>query len=53
VSTGRTPGVGVLKVDAAGRDAVFEAVAPASNVDVGGVARADVHAMAIRVVPPR
>lgn len=49
VSTGTTPGVGILKVKEAGRDAVFEAVAPVSNVDAGGVERADVHAMTIRL----
>jgi hypothetical protein len=48
VSTGTTPGVGVLKVTAAGRNARFEAVAPVSNVDAAGVERADVHAMTIR-----
>ena len=49
VSTGTTPGVGILKVKEAGRDAVFEAVAPVSNIDAGGVERADVHAMTIRL----
>ena len=48
VSTGTTPGVGVLKVIESGRNALFEAVAPASNMD-GGVERADVHALSIRV----
>jgi hypothetical protein len=32
-----------------GRNAVFEAVAPASNIDSAGVERADVHAMTLRV----
>jgi DNA-binding beta-propeller fold protein YncE len=50
VSTGSTPGVGVLKVVESGRDAAFEAVAPASNVDANGVERADVHAMTLRVL---
>jgi DNA-binding beta-propeller fold protein YncE len=49
VSTGSTPGVGVLKVTESGRNAIFEAVAPASNVDSMGVERADVHAMTIRI----
>ena len=48
VSTGSTPGVGILKVIESGRNAVFEAVAPASNVDAAGVERADVHALAVR-----
>ena len=48
VSTGGTPGVGVLRVEAGGRRAHFELVAPVSNVDAGGVERADVHAIAVR-----
>ena len=49
VSTGLTPGVGILKVTESGRDAIFEALAPVSNIDAGGVQRADVHAMTIRI----
>ena len=49
VSTGSTPGVGVIKVTEGGRNGVFEAVAPASNVDTAGIQRADVHAMTLRV----
>jgi hypothetical protein len=49
VSTGSSPGVGVLKVTEGGRNGVFEAVARASNVDAGGVERADVHALSVRV----
>lgn len=48
VSTGSTPGVGVLKVTEGGRNATFEAVAPATNVDAAGIERADVHALAVR-----
>jgi YVTN family beta-propeller protein len=48
VSTGSTPGVGILKVTESGRNGMFEAVAPASNLD-GTIQRADVHAMTIRV----
>jgi DNA-binding beta-propeller fold protein YncE len=48
VSTGTTPGVGVLKVLAGGRHARFEAIAPVTNVDTAGIERADVHAMTIR-----
>jgi hypothetical protein len=50
VSTGTSPGVGILKVLQDGRSARFEAVAPVSNVDAAGVERADVHAMALRVI---
>jgi DNA-binding beta-propeller fold protein YncE len=48
VSTGSTPGVGILKVTESGRNATFEAVARISH-DVGGVDVADVHALVIRV----
>jgi hypothetical protein len=51
VSTGSTPGVGILKLRQGGRDARFEAVAPVSNVDASGVERADVHAMTLRLIP--
>ncbi len=49
VSTGITPGVGIVKILHGGLDGVFEAVAPVSNVDAEGVERADVHAMTLRV----
>jgi DNA-binding beta-propeller fold protein YncE len=48
VSTGSTPGIGVIKVRQGGRDGTFEALAPVTNVD-GGVERADVHALTIRL----
>ena len=51
VSTGTTPGVGVLKVLDGGRSARFEGVAPVTNVDASNVERADVHAMTVRVRP--
>jgi DNA-binding beta-propeller fold protein YncE len=50
VSTGLTPGVGVLDVYAGGRDGRFVSIAPASNVDATGVERADVHAIAVRAL---
>ena len=49
VSTGSTPGVGVIKVLESGRGGVLEARAGVSNVDAAGVERADVHAMAVRI----
>jgi DNA-binding beta-propeller fold protein YncE len=53
VSTGTTPGVGVLKVLAGGRNARFEFIARVSNRD-GNVEHADVHASTVRIkVPPR
>ena len=49
VSTGSTPGVGVLKITESGRNAKFESVARVTNVDGTGVERADVHALVIRI----
>lgn len=49
VSTGATPGVGVMKVLESGRNGYFEAIASVSNVDATHVERADVHAIALRV----
>lgn len=49
VSTGSTPGVGIVRVTRGGRDGIFEAVARVSNVDSSGVERADVHALTVRV----
>lgn len=49
VSTGSTPGIGVIKVRQGGSGGTFEALAPVTNVDLGGVERADVHALTIRL----
>ena len=49
VSTGSTPGVGVIKVLQGGRSGYFESLARASNIDAAGVERADVHALSIRL----
>jgi DNA-binding beta-propeller fold protein YncE len=49
VSTGSTPGVGVIKVTESGRNGMFEARVAVSNIDGIGVERADVHAMAVRI----
>jgi hypothetical protein len=50
VSTGATPGVGVLKITEGGRNGVFEAIAPMSNPDAAGTERADAHAIWMRTV---
>lgn len=49
VSTGSTPGVGVVRVTEAGQNGVFESLARISNVDSANVERADVHALTIRL----
>lgn len=46
-AVGSTPGVGVLRVERAGADAAFHALAPISHV-VDGVERADPHALRVR-----
>jgi hypothetical protein len=48
VSTGATPGVGVLKITEGGRNGIFEAIAPMSNKGADGVERADGHALWVR-----
>jgi DNA-binding beta-propeller fold protein YncE len=48
VSTGSSPGVGILKSLDSGRSFLFEAVAGVTNVDTIGVEQADVHALAVR-----
>jgi hypothetical protein len=50
VSTGSTPGVGVIKVLQNGRGGLFEGLAGVTNLDSAGVERADVHAMTIRIL---
>ncbi len=49
VSTGSTPGIGVIKILEGGRSGIFEAFAPVTNVDQVGVERADIHALTIRL----
>lgn len=51
VSTGISPGVGVVRVTEGGRDGRFFGIAPVSNIDSTGVERADVHAIALRRIP--
>lgn len=50
VSTGSTPGVGVMKVLSGGKGGFFESIATVSNVDASGIERADVHALSIRLI---
>lgn len=49
VSTGSTPGVGVMKVLESGRNGRLEAVARVTNLDASNVERADVHAITMRL----
>lgn len=49
VSTGSTPGVGVLKVTQAGRSARLESIARVTNIGTDGRELADVHGIAVRL----
>jgi DNA-binding beta-propeller fold protein YncE len=46
-AVGSTPGLGIMRVEAAGARGVLQAVIPISHL-VGGVERADPHALAVR-----
>lgn len=47
-AVGATPGLAIIRVTNGGRDGVLQAVIRVTNVDVGGVARADPHAITVR-----
>jgi hypothetical protein len=48
VSTGTTPGIGVVQVQRGGTGGFLKAVVPISNVDAGGIERADAHGIRVR-----
>jgi hypothetical protein len=48
-STGSTPGVGVIDVEAGGRRGKLRAIARIANVDATGVDRADPHGLRVRM----
>jgi DNA-binding beta-propeller fold protein YncE len=50
VSTGSTPGLGVIRVEQAGLHGVFQAIHRVTNIDGAGVERADPHAIRVRRV---
>ncbi len=47
-STGSTPGLGVIRVQHGGRSGELQAIARISNVDAGGIERADPHGLRVR-----
>jgi hypothetical protein len=49
VSTGSTPGIGVLEVQRSGHSAKFVSIARVSNIDAQGLERADIHASTVRL----
>ena len=51
VSTGTTPGLGIIDVREAGRRGELVAIVPISNKDGAGVERADPHGLAVRLRP--
>ena len=49
VSTGSTPGIGIYELRESGRRGALKAVVRVSNVDAGGIERADPHGIAVRL----
>lgn len=49
-AVGATPGVGVIRVDSGGSDGLLQAIAPIGHL-VGGLERADPHALGVRRLP--
>ncbi len=52
VSTGSTPGVAMLRLEANGRRGRIVAVHRIANVDAAGIERADPHGIRVRRIPP-
>ena len=48
-STGAVPGLGIVRLDGDGSDGSLVAVIPISNLDAGGVQRADAHGIRLRI----
>jgi hypothetical protein len=48
VATGGTPGLGVMEIQANGRAGTLRSVIPITNLDAGGVERADPHGIRVR-----
>jgi hypothetical protein len=53
VSTGSTPGIGVLRLGDGGRGGQLQRIVRISNLDAGGVERSDPHGIAVRSYEPR
>jgi len=47
-STGSTPGIGVVQLQRGGARGFLKAIVRVSNLDAGGIERADIHAIAVR-----
>jgi DNA-binding beta-propeller fold protein YncE len=48
VSTGSTPGLGVMEIEDGGRRGTLRSILPISNLDAAGVERADPHGIRVR-----
>jgi len=51
-ATGSTPGLGIIHVAGGGRSGRLIAVVPITNVDEGGIERADAHGIRVRLTGP-
>jgi hypothetical protein len=51
VSTGSTPGVGIIHLAQSGQRGNLKTIVRISNVDASGVERADPHGIAVRLRP--
>ncbi|TKB74491.1 MAG: hypothetical protein E8D46_05495 [Nitrospira sp.] len=49
LSTGSTPGLGVIQVNKKGKNGKLKNIIPIHNIDVGGVERADAHGIGVRL----
>ncbi len=49
LSTGSTPGLGVIQVTQNGKNGKLKNVIPIHNIDAGGVDRADAHGIRVRL----
>jgi hypothetical protein len=49
VSTGSTPGLGVIQVSQGGKNGLLKSIVPIHNLDVNNVERADAHGIRVRL----
>jgi hypothetical protein len=49
VSTGATPGLGVVRIEQGGKTGTLMAISRITNLDAGGVERADAHGIRVRL----
>ncbi|WP_392436132.1 hypothetical protein ACF3DV_15345 [Chlorogloeopsis fritschii PCC 9212] len=49
VSTGSTPGLGIVQVTEGGKSGMVRRIVPISNIDSNNVERADAHGIRVRM----